>query len=47
MEKGKVRIGSIVIDAKDFARMMAFWQEALGYAPRRHRPPATHFRLLS
>ena len=37
MEEGKVRIGSIVIDVKDFPRMMTFWQEALGYSPR--RPP--------
>lgn len=38
MEEGRVRIGSIVIDARDFPRMMAFRREALGYgAPR---PPA-------
>ena len=30
-------IGSIVIDCTDFARMMAFWQEALHYVPR--EPP--------
>jgi Glyoxalase-like domain len=30
----RVRIGSIVIDCDDFPRMMAFWQEALGYTPR-------------
>ncbi len=27
-------VGSIVIDCNDFPRMMAFWQEALGYTPR-------------
>ncbi len=43
MEKGKVRIGSIVIDCNDFARMMAFWQEALGYAPRRPPTPGDPF----
>jgi catechol 2,3-dioxygenase-like lactoylglutathione lyase family enzyme len=34
MEDGAVRIGSIVIDCDDFPKMMAFWQEALGYVPR-------------
>lgn len=29
-----VRVGSVVIDCNDFPRMMAFWQEALGYEPR-------------
>ena len=37
MTKDAVRIGSIVMDVKDFPRMMAFWQEALGY--RQGRPP--------
>ena len=37
MERGRVRIGSIVIDCRDFRRMLAFWQEALHYVPR--RPP--------
>jgi hypothetical protein len=27
-------VGSIVIDCSDLPRMMAFWQEALGYVPR-------------
>lgn len=39
MEKDRVRIGSIVIDAHDFPRMTAFWREALGYRPK--RPPAS------
>ena len=34
METGRVRIGSIVIDCRDFRRMLAFWQEALHYVPR-------------
>jgi hypothetical protein len=29
-----MRIGSIVMDCKDFDRMMRFWAEALHYAPR-------------
>jgi hypothetical protein len=29
-----MRIGSIVIDCNDFNGMLAFWQEALHYAPR-------------
>jgi hypothetical protein len=27
-------VGSVVIDCSDFARMLAFWQAALGYVPR-------------
>jgi catechol 2,3-dioxygenase-like lactoylglutathione lyase family enzyme len=34
---GTVRVGSVVIDVKDFPKMAAFWQEALGY--RQVRPP--------
>jgi len=34
---GTVRVGSVVIDVKDFAKMTAFWREALGY--RQVRPP--------
>jgi catechol 2,3-dioxygenase-like lactoylglutathione lyase family enzyme len=29
-----VRIGSVVVDCNDFAGMLAFWQEALGYVAR-------------
>jgi catechol 2,3-dioxygenase-like lactoylglutathione lyase family enzyme len=29
-----LRIGSVVIDCSDFARMFAFWREALDYEPR-------------
>ncbi len=46
MEKGTVRIGSIVIDVNDFARMMAFWQAALRYLPRRPPTPGDPFVIL-
>ncbi|HEX9340062.1 MAG TPA: VOC family protein [Thermoplasmata archaeon] len=46
MEKGNVRIGSIVIDVRDFDRMMAFWQEALGYRPGRPPDPEDPFVIL-
>jgi catechol 2,3-dioxygenase-like lactoylglutathione lyase family enzyme len=29
-----MKIGSIVIHCYEFARMVAFWQKALGYVPR-------------
>lgn len=29
-----MKIGSIVIDCNEFNKMLAFWQEALHYAPR-------------
>lgn len=34
-----IRIGSIVINAYDFERMFAFWQEALHYVPREAAKP--------
>ena len=46
MEPAKVRIGSIVIDVKDFARMMTFWQAALGYTPKRPPSPDDPFVIL-
>ena len=46
MERGKVRIGSIVVDCNDFDRMMAFWQEALGYVPGRPPTPGDPFVIL-
>jgi predicted enzyme related to lactoylglutathione lyase len=46
MEKGKVQIGSIVMDVKDFPRMMTFWQEALGYRPARPTDPDDPFMIL-
>lgn len=29
-----MHVGSVVIDCNDFPRMLAFWQDALGYTPR-------------
>ncbi len=46
MEQDTVRIGSIVIDANDFARMTAFWQAALRYAPRGPPTPGDPFVVL-
>jgi len=34
---GDIKIGSIVIRCAEFAKMLAFWQEALHYVPR--EPP--------
>jgi hypothetical protein len=31
MEEAKMKIGSIVIRCYEFDRMLAFWQQALGY----------------
>jgi glyoxalase superfamily protein len=39
-----MKIGSIVVDCVDFERMMAFWQEALHYVPR--RPPTEDWVIL-
>jgi len=46
MEEEKVRIGSIVIDCNDFARMIAFWQDALHYVPGRPPTPGDPFVIL-
>ncbi len=46
MTERRVRVGSIVIDVKDFTRMMAFWQEALGYRPGRPPNPGDDFIVL-
>lgn len=46
MEQGKVRIGSVVIDVKDFPRIMTFWREALGYRPGRPLDPGDPFAIL-
>ena len=43
-EISPVRIGSIVIDCFDFDRMLAFWQGALHYAPK--RPPQGGWVIL-
>jgi catechol 2,3-dioxygenase-like lactoylglutathione lyase family enzyme len=39
-----MNVGSVVIDCNDFPRMLAFWQEALGYVPK--YPPEDDFALL-
>lgn len=41
-----VRVGSIVIDVKDLPRMMAFWQDALGYRASRQPTPDDPFVIL-
>lgn len=46
MAKDTVRIGSIVMNCNDFARMMAFWREALGYAIVRPPTPGDPFVIL-
>lgn len=45
MAEGSVRIGSIVVDCDDFARMMAFWQEALHYVAK--YPPEKGWVILT
>lgn len=34
MEEANMKIGSIVVRCYEFDRMLAFWQQALGYEPR-------------
>jgi hypothetical protein len=34
MKEAKMKIGSIVVRCYEFDRMLAFWQQALGYEPR-------------
>lgn len=46
MATAGVRIGSIVIDVKDFDRMMTFWQEALRYVSPRPPAPEDPFVIL-
>jgi len=46
MATSRLRVGSIVTDVKDFGRMIAFWQEALGYKPRRPAAPGDDFMVL-
>ena len=40
----KLRVGSIVTDCVEFDRMLSFWQEALGYAPK--YPPGQGWAIL-
>jgi predicted enzyme related to lactoylglutathione lyase len=35
----RIWIGSIVLDCNDLPRMIAFWQEAVGYVPREPAEP--------
>jgi catechol 2,3-dioxygenase-like lactoylglutathione lyase family enzyme len=44
MEEAKMKIGSIVVRCYEFDRMLAFWQEALGYEPR--EPPEDGWVVL-
>src|SRR5947199_9108910 len=46
MGKDTVRIGSVVIDVKDFSRMMAFWKAAPGYRPKREPTLEDPFVIL-
>ena len=46
MDKGRLRVGSIVIDVKDFRLMRGFWQEALGYEQPRPTDPGDDFAIL-
>jgi len=46
MAEDTVRIGSVVMNCNDFARMMTFWQEALRYAPKEPAPPGDNFVIL-
>jgi hypothetical protein len=34
-ERSGIKIGTVVIDCVNFDKMLAFWQEALHYVPRR------------
>jgi len=42
---GTVWVGSIVVDCKDFDRMLAFWSAALGYVAR--EPPTDDWVVLT
>lgn len=42
---GKTWVGSIVIDCKEFDRMLAFWTQALGYVAR--EPPTDDWVVLT
>jgi catechol 2,3-dioxygenase-like lactoylglutathione lyase family enzyme len=46
MASRRTRVGSIVIDVKDFTRMMTFWKEALGYAVGNLPDPTDPFVIL-
>ena len=42
---GKLWVGSIVMEVKEFPRMIAFWKAALGYEAR--EPPSEDWVVLS
>ena len=44
-ERSNLWIGSIVMECKDFSRMMAFWEAALGYEHR--EPPSEDWVVLT
>src|SRR5512136_2564029 len=46
MKGARVRIGSVVIDCRDFDRMTAFWKEVLGYVARTVPTPDDPFLIL-
>jgi predicted enzyme related to lactoylglutathione lyase len=46
MTEDTARIGSIVIDCDDFARMKAFWEKALRYVSARPPTPGDPFVIL-
>jgi len=43
-EPGSIWVGSIVMECRDFARMIAFWKAALGYEAR--EPPSEDWVVL-
>jgi len=43
-EPGKLWVGSIVMECKDFPRMISFWKAALGYETR--EPPSEDWVVL-
>lgn len=42
---GKLWIGSVVMEVKEFSRMIDFWKEAVGYEAR--RPPTEDWVVLT
>jgi predicted enzyme related to lactoylglutathione lyase len=46
MGKSAVRIGSVVIDVKDFGLMREFWKKALGYEQPRPTDPGDEYAIL-
>ena len=46
MPESTLRVGSVVIDVRDFNRMLTFWQQALSYVPRSPTTPEDDFTVL-